>query len=140
MEEAVSDRRKTFAAAHRSDDDSQADISASRCTSSGIAKAKDKTWQTTCYAFSPISNSKFVYSILLTVACCSSSSFSSSNLPNCSSPWESASVFVDYLRSHFFVSQPKALRNRARDYLSLFSQATCPEESHLCICSPPFTR
>ena len=30
---------------------------------------------------------------------------------------EAASVFVDYLRSHFSVSQPKALRNKARVYL-----------------------
>ena len=38
--------------------------------------------------------------------------------PNCSSPRESALVYAAYLRSHFFVSQPKALHSRARDYVS----------------------
>ena len=39
VEEAVSERRKTFAATHRSDEDRQANISASRRASSVIAKA-----------------------------------------------------------------------------------------------------
>ena len=46
VEEAVSERRKAFAAAHRSDKDRQAYISASRRASSVIAKAV--AWQTTC--------------------------------------------------------------------------------------------
>ena len=45
VEEAVSERRKAFAAAHRSNEDRQAYISTSRCASSVIAKAE--TWQTT---------------------------------------------------------------------------------------------
>ena len=48
VEEAVSERRKAFAAAHRSDEDRQAYISASRRASSVIAKAKAELWQTTC--------------------------------------------------------------------------------------------
>ena len=40
-------------------------------------------------------------------------------------------VFADYLRFHFSVSQPKALRSRVRGYLSELRRATCPEESHL---------
>ena len=44
-------------------------------------------------------------------------------------------VFADCLKSHFFVSQPKALRSRARDYLSELRRATCTEESHLSFCS-----
>ena len=48
MEEAVSERGKAFAAAHRSDEYRQAYISASRCVSSVIAKAKAEAWQTTC--------------------------------------------------------------------------------------------
>ena len=56
-----------------------------------------------------------------------SSSSSSPNFPNCSSPRESASVYAAYLRSHFSVSQPKALRSRARGYLSELRRATCPE-------------
>ena len=43
VEEAVSERRKAFAAAHRSDGDRQAYISASRRALSVIAKAKTET-------------------------------------------------------------------------------------------------
>ena len=37
--------------------------------------------------------------------------------PNCSSPKDSTSVYATYLRSHFCISQPKALRSRARGCL-----------------------
>ena len=53
MEEAVSERCKAFAAAHRSDEDRQAYISACRCASSVIAKAKAEAWRTTCFLFHP---------------------------------------------------------------------------------------
>ena len=59
-----------------------------------------------------------------------------SNCPNCSCPQESASVFADYLRSHFPVSEPNALRSRARGYLSELCRATCSEESHSSFCCP----
>ena len=36
----------------------------------------------------------------------------------------------------FSVSQPKALRRRARGYLSELRRATCPKESHWSFCSP----
>ena len=124
VEKAVSKRRKAFAAAHRSDEDRQAYISTSRRASSVIAKAKAET----CSSLSPKSNPKSVGS--------PSSSSSSPNFPNCSSPKESASVNAAYLRSHFSVSQPKALRSRARGYLSELRRATCPEESHSSFCSP----
>ena len=52
VEGSVSERRKAFAAAHRSDEDRQDYISASRNASSVIAKAKDDAWQTTSYSFS----------------------------------------------------------------------------------------
>ena len=42
VEEVASERRRAFAAAHRSDEDRQAYISASRRASSVIAKAKDE--------------------------------------------------------------------------------------------------
>ena len=136
MESAVSERRKAFAAAHRSDEDRQAYISASRCTSSVIAKAKAEAWQTTCSSLSPKSNPKSVHSLPCYIAGSSSSSSSSPNFPNCSSPRESASVYAAYLRSHFSVSQPKALRSRARGYLSELRRATCPMESHSSFYSP----
>ena len=79
------------------------------------------------------SNPKSVYSLLRYIA---GSPSSSSNFPNCSSPRESASVFAVYLRSHFSISQSKALRSRARGYLSELRRATCPVESHLSFCSP----
>ena len=40
------------------------------------------------------------------------------------------------MRSHFSISQPKALRSRARDYLSELRRATCTEESHLSYAHP----
>ena len=107
VEEAVSERRKAFAAAHRSDEDRQAYISASRRASSVIAKAKAEAWQTTCSFLSPRSNPKYAHSLLRFIAGSPSSSFSSPNFPNYkySSPRESASVYAAYLRSHFSVSQ-----------------------------------
>ena len=115
VEGAISERRKAFAAAHRSED-RQAYISASRRALSVIAKAQ--AWQTTCSSFSPKSNPKTVYSFLRSIAGSPSSSSSSPNFPNCSSPREPDSVYAAYLRSHFSVSQPKTLRSRARGYLS----------------------
>ena len=40
------------------------------------------------------------------------------------------------MRSHFSISQPKALRSRARGYLSELRRATCSVKSHLSFCSP----
>ena len=56
--------------------------------------------------------------------------------PNYSSPKESASVYATYLKSHSSVSQPKALRSRARGYLFELRRATCLKESYLSFCSP----
>ena len=123
VEEAVCEKRKAFAVAHRSDENRQAYISASRRASSVIAKAKTEAWQTTCSSLLPKSNSKIVYSLLCSIAGFLSSFFSSSNFSNCSSPRETALVYAVYLRSHFFVSQPKALRNTARDYLTELRRA-----------------
>ena len=115
VEEAVSERCKAFAAAHRSDEDYQAYIFTSRCASFFIAKAE--AWQTTCSSLSPKSNPKSVYSLLCSIIGSSSSSSSSPNFPNCFSLRKSALVYAAYLRSHFSVSQPKALGSRARGYL-----------------------
>ena len=94
-----------------------------------------EAWQTTYSFLSPKSNLKSVHSLLPSIAGSPSWSSSSSNFPNCSSPRESASVCASHLRSHFSVSQPKALRSRAKGYLSELRQATCPEESHSSFCS-----
>ena len=115
VEGVISERRKAFAAAHRSDEDRQAYISASRRALSVMVKAEAEARQTTCSSLSLKSNPKSVYSLLHSVV---GSSSSSPNFPNCSSPRESASVHAAYLRSHFSVSQPKALRSRAGGYLS----------------------
>ena len=130
VEGAFSERRKSFGAAHRRDEDRQAYISASRRASPVISKAKAEAWQTTCSSLSPKSNSKSVHSLLRSIAGSSSSSSSSPNFPNCSSPRKSASVYATYLRCHFSVSQPKTLHSRARGYLSELHRATCLEESH----------
>ena len=135
VEETVRERRKAFAAAHRSHEDPQAYISASQRASSVITKAKAEAWQATCSSLLPKFNPKSVYSLLRSVAGSSSSSSSSPNFPNYFSLRESASVFADYLRSHFSVSQSKAMRSRARGYISELHRATCPVESHSSFCS-----
>ena len=76
-----------------------------------------------------------MHSLLRSIAGFPSSSSSSPNFPNCSSPRESALVYAAYLRSHFSVSQPKALRSRAKGYLTELRRATCSVESHLSFCS-----
>ena len=140
VEQAVSERRKAFAAAHRSDEDHQAYISASRRALPVITKAKAKAeaLQTTWSSLSPKSNPKSVHSLLRSIAGSPSSSSSSPNFPNCSSPRKWASVYAIYLRSHFSVSQPKVLHSTARGYLSELRRATCPVESHSSFCSPFF--
>ena len=130
MEEAVSKKRKAFVTAYRSDENRQAYISASRHASIVIAKAKTGAWQATCSSHLTL---KSVYSFFRSVPGSSSSSL---NFPDCSSPKESTSIFGDYLRSHFFVTQPKALGSRARGYLYEFCPASCFEESHSSFCSP----
>ena len=82
VEEAVSERCKAFAAVHRSDEDRQAYIFASRRASSVIAKAKAEAWQTTCSSLSPRSKPKSVHSLLRSIAGSPSSSSSSPNFPN----------------------------------------------------------
>ena len=136
MEEAVSERRKAFAAAHRSDEDRQAYISASQRASSVIAKAEAEAWQATCSSPLPKFKPQFVYFLLCSVAGSPFSSYSSPNFPNCSFLRESASIFSDYLRCHFSVSQPKAPHSRARGCLSELGRATCPEDHHSSFCSP----
>ena len=86
VKSAVSERRKAFATAYRSNEDRQAYIFASRRASSVIAKAKAEAWQTTCTSLSPKSNPKSVHSLLRSIAGSPSSSSSSPNFPNCSSP------------------------------------------------------
>ena len=132
VESAVNERRKAFAAAHRSED-RQAYISASRYASLVIAKAEAEALQTNCTSLSPKSNPKSLHSLLRSIAGTPSSS---PNFPNCSSPRESASVYAAYLRSHFSVSQPITLCSRARGYLTELRRATCSVESHSSFCSP----
>ena len=133
VEEAVSERRKAIAATHRSNEDCQAYITASRHASSVIAKAKTEACQTTCSSLSPKSIPKSVHFLLRSIA---GSSSSSPNFPNCFSLRESASVYAAYLKFHFSISQPKALHSRAIGYLSELRRATCSEESHSSFCSP----
>ena len=111
-------------------------LSLQRHASSVIAKAKPEAWQTTCSSLLPKSNPNTVCSFLRSIAGSSSSPSSSPNFPNCSSPRDSASVYAAYMRSHFSVSQPKALRSRTRDYLSELRRVTCSKESHSSFCSP----
>ena len=77
-----------------------------------------------------------MHSLLCYIAGSPFSSSSSPNFPKCSSPTKSALVYAIYLRSHFSVSQPKALCSRARGYLSELCQATSSVGSHSSFCSP----
>ena len=137
VENAVSEIRKAFAAAHRSDEDRRAYISASRPALSIIAKAKAEAWQTTCSSLSSKSNPKAVHSLLRSIAGSASSSSSFSNFPNCSSPRESALVYAAYLRSHFSTSQPKTMRSRTRGYFSELRRASSRRSLTRPSSSPP---
>ena len=77
-----------------------------------------------------------MHSLLRSITGSPSSSSSSPNFSNCSSPRESASAYAAYLRSHFSVSQSKALRSRVKGYLTELRRATCSVESHSSFCSP----
>ena len=68
VEQAVGEARRAFATAHRSGEDRQAYISASRRASSVIAKAKAEAWQTTCSSLLPKSNPKSVHSLLYSLS------------------------------------------------------------------------
>ena len=70
-------------------------------------------------------NQKSLYFFLCFVADFSSPFFFFPSFPNCSSPRKSALVFAKYPRFHFFVSQPKTLRNKAKGYLC---ENTCLEK------------
>ena len=114
MEGAVSERCKAFAAAHRSDEDRQAYISASRRTSSVIAKAKAEALKTTCSFLSPKSNPKSVYFLLRSITGFPSSFFSSlhsrargylSELRRATCPEESHSSFCSpFSPAEFFAA------------------------------------
>ena len=138
VQETVSERCKAFTAAHRSDEDRQAYISASRHVSSVVAKTKAEAWQATCLSLSFKSDSESLYSLLRSVAGTFSFSFSP-NFLNCFFSKESASVFAGYLRSHFpfpsqtpCVAEPKAAcpsSNRPHALRSLIHRSALPSLS-----------
>ena len=136
MEQAVGERRRAFATAHRGDEDRQAYIFASWHASSVVAESGAGAWQTTCTSLSPKSSPRSVCSLLCSVGGSPSSSSSSPGFPGCSSPRESASIYAACLGSHFSVSQPGALRSRARGCLARLRRATCSVEFCSSFCSP----
>ena len=128
LEEAVSQKcSRAFPATHRSDEGRQAYIYASRHASSDIPKAKDEAWEATCSSLSP----KSVYYLIRSI---SGSSYSP-NFPYCPSPRESATVFTNYLRSHFLSPSQKPWAE----------EPTCPsfnklsaQKSLIPLLAPPF--
>ena len=86
IEGAVSERRKAFASAHRSDEDRQAYIFIFQRVSSVIAKAEAEAWQTACFSLSPKPNTKSVYSLLRSISGSPSLFSSSPNFSNCFLP------------------------------------------------------
>ena len=133
MEDAVSERRKAFAAAHRSDEDRQAYISASQRDLYVITKAKAEAWQSTCSSLSTKSNSNSLFPLLLALLPHLPSLLTFLTVPL---PENWLLVFTACLRSHFSVFQTKALRSRARGYLPDLRRATYPEGPNLSCCSP----
>ena len=131
VESAVSERRKAFATTHRNDEDRQAYISASR-QSSPRPKLRLRHGRRLAF-LSHLGLTLNLYSLFFPLSLALLPPLLTS--PNCSSLRESASVYAAYLRSHFSVSQPKALCSRARGYLSELCRATCPVESHSSFCS-----
>ena len=113
VESAISERRKAFAAAHGSDEDRQAYISASRRASSVIAKAKAETWQTTCSSLLAKSVHSLLRSLLPPLFFSQGIGFGICRLPE-------IPLF------HF----------SAKGYLSELRRATCPVESHSSFCFP----
>ena len=77
---------------------------------------------------------KLVYSLLRSVAG-SSLSFSFRSFPNCSFSRELASVFADYLRSHFSARSQRPCVAEPEN-LSELGLAIFPEKSHSSFCSP----
>ena len=122
VEQAVSERRKAFAAAHRSDVDRQAYI-----------LLLDMPRQSSLRPRLGHGRRLALLSHLSLILNLCTLYFA---LSLASSPRESASVYAAFLRSHFSISQPKTLRSRARGYLSELCRATCSEESHSSFCSP----
>ena len=120
VESAVSERRKAFAAAHRSDEDRQVYISASRRASQSSPRLRHGRRLALFFHLN-------LNTPLRSIA---GSSSSSTNFPNCSSPRESASVYAANPRPHFSVSQPEAtslssaeprsLRSLTRPFALLF--------------------
>ena len=115
VEGAVSERRKAFTAAHRSDEDRQAYISVSRRASLVIAKAKAEAWKATYSSLLPKSNPKSVYSLLRSVA---GSSSSSPNFPQ------------------LFLSQAVGFGLRQLPEIPLFC---LPPNQRLCVAEPKAT-
>ena len=115
--------------------DRQASISASRHASSVTAKAKLRHGRRLALP-SDLNLIPNLCTLSRSVVGSSSSVSSSPHFTDCSSPSESASVFADYLRSHFSVFPAKTQRSRARGYLSELRRATCSEKSHSSFCSP----
>ena len=136
MESAVSEKRKAFAVAPEV-------IKIARLISSLLDAPRQLSPRPTLrhgrqpgFLYYPNQTRKLYTFFIRSIAGSPSSSSSSPNFPNCSSHRESASVYAAYLRSHFSVSQPKALRSRGRGYLSKLHHATCLEEPHSSFCSP----
>ena len=80
-----------FFSAQKSDDERQAYTSTSRHVSFVISKIRHKT----CSSLSPKSDLKSIYSMVRSVADSSSSSYSSPNFTECSSPKKTAMVFAN---------------------------------------------
>ena len=137
MEDAISERRKAFTPARRSDEDRQLTSPLPDLLRLLSPRPRLRHGRRLALLFRPnltLNLYTLFFALLLAPLPHFLPLLTSPTVPP-NSPRESASVFADYLTSHFSVSQSKALRSRARGYLFELRRATCPEESHPSFCS-----
>ena len=136
VESAVSERRKAFAAPHRSDEDRQAYLFVLDAPRQSSPKPRLRHGGRLALLFHrnlTLDLYTLLFALSLTLLPRLPLLLIS---PTVLLPGESALVYAAYLRFHFSVFQPKALCSRAKGYLSELRRATCPVESHSSFCSP----
>ena len=134
ISEAVANRRKAFATAHRSEQDRQAYIAISRYTSTVIRKAKTEAWQRTCSSLSPKTRPSAVFSLLRSIAGKSSSPTDIPNFPGAISPVDCANQLSNHLKSHFSQPTPKVARGGESFFMNTVRHSQC-NSCHETLCS-----
>ena len=134
--DAVAKRRKAFAKAHCSEEDSQHYIATSRYTYTVITKAKAKSWQNTCSSLSPKTHPvKSFLCFAPSLAPPSPTNSDLLNFPNCHTPVDCANHLSSHLQSHFSTQTPKPFRSTEKAQMNHIRTAHC-NTLHSTFCSP----